>query len=269
MGTALITGASSGLGEEFAWQLATDRHDLVLVARSQDRLRALADRIHQVAGVTVEVLPADLSTAEGRAQVAERLSAGTLSQDEAPVAPAPGQLAPIGLLVNNAGYALHASFIGEPVDDERAALDVMVTAVLELSHAAAAQMVSRGRGAIINVSSVASYMAGSTYAAHKAWVRVFTESLASDLRGTGVVASAVLPGLTRTEFHGRAGIDEHQFPDIAWLSPISVVAHALDAARRGRVLITPSARYQSAAALLRILPRWIVREIGPAGARGQ
>lgn len=269
MGTALITGASSGLGTEFAWQLAADKHNVVLVARNADRLEALAHQVRQVAGVNVEVLPADLTTVEGRAAVADRLRVGTLDADvqaaDGSLRPKPGELAPVGLLVNNAGYGLHSSFIEDDVTAERGSLDVMVTSVLELSHAAAGQMVSRGRGAIINVSSVASYMAGSTYSAHKAWVRVFTEALANALRGTGVNASVVLPGLTRTEFHSRAGIDAQQFPSVTWLSPIAVVAHALDAARRGRVIVTPSLRYQTVVGLLRVLPRWVVRDLDLRG----
>ncbi|GAA2526860.1 SDR family NAD(P)-dependent oxidoreductase [Rarobacter incanus] len=267
MGTALITGASSGLGAEFAWQLATAKHDLVLVARNQERLDVLAEHLRQVAGVGVEVLPADLSKAGGRAAVVERLQVGALRDGEVPVRPAPGEPAPIGLLVNNAGYALHHSFVADPVDDEVDALNVMVTAVLELSHAAATQMISRGRGSILNVSSVASYMAASTYSAHKAWVRVFTEGLAVELRDTGVSATALLPGLTRTEFHERAGIDD-DFPGIAWLRADTVVASALDAARRGQTLVTPSLRYGAASGLLRLAPRWLVRAFGHTGARG-
>ncbi|SNS94627.1 hypothetical protein SAMN06309944_1477 [Micrococcales bacterium KH10] len=265
MGTALITGASSGLGTEFAWQLATAKHNLVLVARSKGRLDKLADALRQIAGVKVEVLPADLSVAEDRARVVERLCVGTLEIDDEPTQPGPDEPAPIGLLVNNAGYGLETAFLDDDVTASKQALDVMVTAVMELSYAAAHQMTSRGRGAIINVSSVASYLAGSTYSAHKAWVRVFTEALSNDLEGTGVVASAVLPGLTRTEFHERAKIDDSAFPGFSWLSPITVVAHALDGARRGQVLVTPSVRYQVATGLLRLAPRWLVRKLGATG----
>jgi len=270
MGTALITGASSGLGLEFAWQLATAKHDLVLVARDEARLTDLAQQLHQVAGVDVEVLVADLSVLDEVERVADRLRLGRLPEGDAPdaaaqAAPAPGVLAPVGLLVNNAGHGLGQSFVGGDLAHELSALDVMVRAVMVLSHAAAGQMVSRGRGAIVNVSSVAALLASGTYSAHKAWVRTFTESLAVELRGTGVTTTVVAPGLTRTEFHERAALDEDGLPDIAWLSAEQVVRQTLDAARRGQVIVTPSWRYQLAAATVRALPRAVVRGVGRTG----
>ena len=140
-------------------------------------------------------------------------------------------------------------------------MDVMVRAVLVLSHAAAGQMVARGRGAILNVSSVASLLAGGPYSAHKAWVRTFTEGLAEQLRTTGVTATVVCPGLVRTEFHDRAGMDFDSLPGAAWLRADRVAAQALAAVRRGVVISTPSKRYTAASAVLRALPRGAVRAI--------
>lgn len=247
MGTALITGASAGLGEEFAWQLAAAGHHLVLVARREDRLTALAERIHNVAGVHVEALPADLSDDDDVAQVVRRLVS-----DEP---------RPIGLLVNNAGFGLTQRFLDSTIAEELDALDVMVRAVLELSHAAGRAMVGRGHGAILNVSSMTQNTAMGTYAAHKAWVRAFTEALATELEGTGVSATAVLPGLTHTEFHAVAHMDETAWPRLAWLNAEQVVEAALAAVRHGDVLCVPSLRYRAAHVLLHAAPRRIVRAV--------
>ena len=245
MGTALVTGASAGLGEEFAWQLATARHDLVLVARDVARLDALAARLRAAAGVHVEVLPADLAVREDVARVAERLAAGDR---------------PVGLLVNNAGYTVHERFTRSDLDAQDALLDVMVRTVQTLSHAAARAMTRRGRGAILNVSSVAAHTAGGTYSAAKAWVLTFTEGLAVELDGTGVTATALCPGLTRTEFHERAGF-RRLGPRWFWLDRADVVRTALADVRRGAVVSTPSVRYRVATTVARHLPRPAVRTL--------
>ncbi len=244
MGTALITGATSGLGLEFAWQLATARHNIVIVARDVPRLESLAGQLRAAAGVEVEVLPADLAVREEVERVAERLRATEH---------------PVGLLVNNAGFGLGTSFVDSDVADQERALDVMVRAILILSHAAAGQMTARGHGAILNVSSIASLLAGGTYSAHKAWVRTFTEGLAAELDGTGVTATVITPGLVRTEFHDRAGLDFDSAPEALWLRPERVVSEALAAVRRGAVIHTPSKRYRVVAGTVRTLPRSAVR----------
>lgn len=252
MATALITGASAGLGEEFAWQLATAGRDVVLVARSRDRLAETADLLAGATGVTTEVLAADLSTREGRDAVRARVG----DRDR-----------PVDLLVNNAGYGLRGGFLETSVEDEVAALDVMVGAVLELSHEAARVMSERGRGAILNVASVASWLGSGTYAAHKAWVTSFTEGLATQLRGTGVTATAVHPGLTHTEFHERADLEEAygSLPEFAWLDAEHVVRASLAAVRRGQVLVTPSLRYAALTQAARVMPRSWVRAAGRRG----
>lgn len=247
MGTALVTGASAGLGLEFAWQLATARHDVVLVARDEGRLTRLAAQLEAAAGIRAEVLPADLTDHAGVARVADRLRA-----DERPV----------GLLVNNAGLGLNQPFVTGDVAAEERALELMVRTVMVLSHAAAGAMTQRGRGAILNVGSVAALTATGTYAAHKAWVRVFTEALARELKGTGVTATVVSPGFTHTEFHERGRIDTAHYPAAAWLDAEDVVAAALADVRRGVVLSTPSLRYKALSALLRVAPRSAVRALG-------
>jgi len=246
MAIAMITGASAGLGLEFGWQLATARHDLVIVARDAQRLERLASQLRAAAGIHVEVLPADLSDAGQVGRVAERLR---------------DRSRPVGLLVNNAGFGLAERFVGGDLDEQLRALDVMVRAVLVLSHAAVEPMVERGRGAILNVSSVAALTAMGTYSAHKAWVRTFTESLAVELRGTGVTAAALCPGLVHTEFHQRAGIESSEAPELAWLNADQVVSAALADVRRGVVISTPSLRYTVASGLARILPRRVIRAV--------
>jgi uncharacterized protein len=247
MGTALVTGASAGLGLEFAWQLATARHDVVLVARHEERLTRLADQLRAAAGVRAEVLVADLSDRADVERVADRLRS-----DESPV----------GLLVNNAGLGLNQTFVGGDLAREEEALEVMVRAVLVLSHAAAGAMVGRGRGAVLNVASVAALLASGTYSAHKAWVRSFTEGLAVELRGTGVTATALCPGFVHTEFHERGRIDTSAYPEIAWLNAEDVVSTALADVRRGVVISTPSLRYQLASGVVRLAPRSAVRAFG-------
>lgn len=254
MATALITGASAGLGLEFAWQLASQRHDVVLVARNEERLNDVAQQLRSVAGVHVEVLPADLSVRSDVDRVAQRLRSGER---------------PVGLLVNNAGYAVQTRFLKSDIQAQEDSLAVMVGAVMVLSQAAAQTMIERGRGAILNVSSVAALTASGTYSAHKAWVRSFTEGLSVELAGTGVTATALCPGFVHTEFHERAGIDYSGFPEIAWLNADQVVATALADVRRGAVISTPSLRYQLASGLLRSLPRAAVRALQAGGKAGK
>ena len=249
MGTALVTGATSGLGLEIAWQLAQARHDLVLVARTPERLRLVAEEMRQFAGVQVETLQADLSKRDELERVAERLHETSK---------------PVGLLVNNAGFGLGQRFVGGDLAREEDALNVMVRAVMVASHAAAGAMVERGRGAILNVSSMTAHTAMGTYAAHKAWVLRFTEGLAAELAGTGVSATALCPGLVHTGFHAAAGIDETQWKAPLWLDAERVAIDGLAAVRRGQVICTPSLRYRSANAVLRLAPRWFVRRVvGP------
>ncbi|KGN41552.1 SDR family NAD(P)-dependent oxidoreductase [Knoellia aerolata] len=244
MTTALVTGATAGIGREFAVQLATRGDDLVLVARDVARLEALADELRAAHGVEVEVLPADLSDREQTARVAERVASNER---------------PVDVLVNNAGYSLKKRFLDNDVADEEALFDVLARAVLVLSHAAGNTMRSRGRGAIVNVSSVASFMTSGTYSATKSFVTVFTEGLAAELRGTGVTATALCPGFTRTEFHERADVDMSRLPDLAWLDAPRVVRDALADVDRGKVVSVPGRRYKVAVAALRLLPRPLVR----------
>lgn len=244
MSRALVTGATAGIGRQFAEQLAAKGVDLVLVARDEARLAAVAGELSGRHGVAVEVLPADLSDRVQLERVAERL------RDTA---------RPVDLLVNNAGYSLGSRFVDSPVEAEEQLLDVLVRAVLVLSHAAATTMVGRGRGQVINVSSVAGLTASGTYAAAKSYVTTFTESLSGQLAGTGVQVMALLPGYVRTEFHERAGIDKGSRSGPFWLDASDLVRQALADAERGRVVSIPSAQYKAVVALARHIPRALVR----------
>ena len=252
MATSMVTGGTSGIGREFVTQLASRGDDIVIVARDTTRMAQIKEQIEARYGVSVETIQADLSNRHAVASVAERL--------EDPDSP-------IDLLVNDAGFAVHAKILDpDSLELQNRAFEVMCRAVLELSAAAGRAMVARGHGAILNVSSVTALTAMGTYAAHKAWVRTFTEGLVSELRGTGVTATVVNPGLTRTEFHERAGMDETAWPDLAWLRAEDVASAALDAVRRGQVICTPSVRYRAANAALRAAPRWFVRRVAGHGS---
>lgn len=244
MSTALVTGATAGIGREFAVQLAAQGENLVIVARDTARLEALAAELTAAHGVAVEVLPADLSDRDQLERVAERL------RDET---------RPVDLLVNNAGYGLGSPFVDTDVADEEGLLDVLVRAVLVLSHAAARSMAARGHGRIINVSSVAGHLTSGTYAAAKAWVTTFTESIATQLAPQGVRATALLPGFVRTEFHERAGIDKGERSGPFWLDTTDLVREALADSERGRVVSVPSPQYKALVAALRHLPRGLLR----------
>jgi short-subunit dehydrogenase len=249
--TALITGATSGIGAAFVSRLARDRRDLVLVARNRQRLEATAAAAAGT-GVAVEVLPADLSVPRDRERVAARL--------------ADPDVAPVDLLVNNAGLAVGASLLHATPADLQHQLDVNVATVLRLTRAVLPGMIDRGRGAVINVSSVAGFLPGrgSSYGADKAWVTFFTEGVAASLQGTGVRAMALCPGYVRTEFHQRAGIDVGARRGLFWLDAARVVDEGLADLHRGRVVSVPSRQYRVLVALADLVPRPLLRRVAAA-----
>ncbi|AXH97086.1 SDR family NAD(P)-dependent oxidoreductase [Ornithinimicrobium avium] len=246
MGVALVTGASSGLGREFAEQLAGRGHDLVLVARHPERLQQAAAELRDRHDVAVETLTADLVDRGQLQRVADRL----VDPDR-----------PVDLLVNNAGFGSGRGFVRNDLAEEEAAVDLMVRAVMVLSHAAGRAMRGRGRGAILNVSSVASFAVMGHYSAIKAYVTVFSEALACELAPHGVTVTAVCPGFVHTEFHQRAEMDMSRLPEALWLDAPAVVREALAAVSHGKVVSVPSLTYKGVVGLLRVVPRRITRGV--------
>lgn len=243
MATALVTGASAGIGAAFARRLAADGWDLVLVARSGDRLEEIARRLRTATGVAVEVLAADLASADACARVEVRLRDASR---------------PVDLLVNNAGFTTGAAFLDVTLDEEERMLRVLVRAVLRLTHAAVPGMVSRGHGAVVNVSSTAGFLAKGTYNAAKAWVTNFSVGLSGQLAGTGVRVLALCPGYTHTEFHERVGMDMGRLPRWVWLEPEAVVDAGLRDLRRGKAVSVPGRQYRAIVGLLRLTPPHVV-----------
>lgn len=250
---ALITGPTSGLGEGFARRYAADGHDLVLVARDEQRLDRLATELRDSAGVDVEVLPADLAEAADRAKVADRLRDG------------------VQVLVNNAGFGTSGEFWTADYALLQAQLDVNVAAVMQLTHAALPAMLDAHRGTVINVASVAGLLPGrgSTYSAAKAWVVAFSEGLANGLTGSGVGVHAVCPGFVRTEFHQRAGIDMTGTPSILYLGIEDVVRATLAGVARGDVVIVPGVQYKVLTTVGRMVPRKLVRAVTKVVGKGR
>jgi len=245
MTIALVTGGTSGIGAEFARQLARRGDDLVLVARDVERLESMAVELRAL-GREVEVLPADLGNRDDVAKVVARLEDATR---------------PIGVLVNNAGFSVHASLVDGDPERHDLAFEVMGRTVLVLAAAAARGMRERGHGAIINVSSTAGFVTMGSYSAIKAWVTSYTEGLANELHGSGVTVTALCPGWVHTEFHDRAGIKKSSIPDALWLDAGPLVRAALRDASRGRVVPIPSVRYKLLIGFARHLPKSAVRAI--------
>jgi uncharacterized protein len=237
--TALVTGPTSGIGRSFAHQLAAAGHDLVLVSRSRERLEALANELRERHGIATEVLVADLGDRDQLGAVEARLADDSR---------------PVDLLVNNAGFGLRRPFLDNSVEDEQYLLDVLVAAVLRLTHAALGPMVRRGSGAVVNVSSVAGYLPRGTYSAAKGYVTSFSEWADLTYRKRGVRVMALLPGFTRTDFHGRMHVSQASAPRWLWLDADRLVAEALRDLATGRTISIPSRRYRALAALARWTP---------------
>ena len=238
---ALVTGASSGIGEAYARALAARGTALVLVARREDRLRALASELP----VEAEVLATDLTT--DTARVEARLAEGD-----------------VDLLVNNAGFGTTGAFAELPLDREDEEIRLNVLALTRLSHAALPSMLRAGHGAIVNVGSVASFSAApknAVYTATKAYVLTFTEALSEELRGTGVRMQALCPGATRTEFQDTAGWNATRLPNAAWQTADEVVAASLSALERGRVVVVTGLHNRALVSGAALVPRAVRRRI--------
>ena len=246
---ALITGASAGIGEAFARQLARKGYDVVLVARRRDRLEKLAELVTAAHGVVAEIIEADLAQPDDVAAVEKRLRVGDIT-----------------MLVNCAGFGTRGEFASLPEERELEEIDVNVRALTRLSHSALEMMVPAHSGTIINVASTGAfqpvpYMA--TYAATKAYVLSFSEALHEEAKPHGVIVTCICPGATRTEFQQVAGVDERALRT-GWATPDSVAAAALRAAARGKAIVVPGGLNQATAFSNRFMPRFVVRKIAGA-----
>jgi short-subunit dehydrogenase len=252
---ALVTGASTGIGKAFAERLAAEAYDLLLVARSTDRLEALARQLGDSRQVQADVLRADLTNPGDLHSVEERIA-----KDR-----------PLDLLVNNAGFGTVGRFAELDPEREEEEIRLNVIALMRLTRAALPRMVERGRGAIINVSSMAGLAPTpyyATYGGTKAFVCSFTESLHDELRGTGVRVQALCPGFTRTEFQERAGVDASRIPSFAWQEASEVVEISLAALGKGTVVCVPGAANRALAGVTTLLPRrWASRVAAAIGKR--
>ncbi|MFC8200994.1 SDR family NAD(P)-dependent oxidoreductase [Streptomyces sp. NPDC057298] len=252
MTTALITGSTAGIGAAFARRLASDGHNLVLVARDTKRLGEQATELHDRHGIEAEVLTADLATDDGIEAVATRLSDRKHAVD---------------LLVNNAGFANKGVYLDVPMADELKMLKVHCEAVLRLTSAATDSMRARGRGGVVNVASVAAFLPRGTYGASKAWVVQFTQGAAKDLAGSGVRLMALCPGFVRTEFHERAGMGTDNIPNWMWLDADKLVTSALADLARGRTLSVPDPRYKVMMGVVKVTPRGLLGGISSRTGR--
>ncbi len=250
--TALITGASSGLGAEYARQLASKGADLVLVARDKAALDEIATRLRATYGVKVDVLAADLLKPRQREKVEARITDAER---------------PIEILVNNAGFGLPLAFERNDIDDEVRHLQLHVEVPMRLTHAALGAMLARGHGRIVNVASVAAFIPRSTYGACKGWLVSFSRWANGRYRPRGVTVTAVCPGYTHTSFHERMGLapGSEGVPATMWLDARDVVAESLRDVSRGAAVSIPSLRYKALATLARLAPPSVAARIGERG----
>lgn len=236
---ALITGASSGIGAEFARQYAHYGYSLVLSGRNTSALENLAQEIRQKYSVNVEILSADLLREEDVLTLVDRLRDASR---------------PVEILINNAGFGLGKDFLEAPATAHMQQVDVLAKVPLQLMYAALENMVARGRGRIINVASVAAFMPNGTYSAVKRFVVTMSESAHLQYSSAGISVTALCPGLTRSGFHRAMGVDEPQLPSIFWLSPDKVVAEAIQANFRNKAIVIPSMTYKTLVFAQRLIP---------------
>ena len=242
---ALVTGATAGIGESFTRMLASKGFNIALVARDEARLHQRAAALREKYGVQTFVLPADLATDSGCGAVEEYLKEFEIE-----------------VLINNAGFGINKAFTASALDAEQDLLDVLVRTPMRLMHVALPQMKARNSGTIINVSSIAGFIAGGTYSASKSYLTVLSESLHTELRATNVKINALCPGFTRTEFHERGRMKMKGLPEFMWLDSDQLVARSWSDAQGGKAVSIPGWQYKLLVGFISILPRRIVRSIG-------
>ena len=242
---ALVTGATAGIGESFTRLLASKGYNITLVARDEARLHERAAGLREKYGVQTFVLPADLATDSGSKVVEDYISTY-----------------PIEVLINNAGFGIKYPFTQSQIKAEQDLLDVLVRTPMRLMHVILPGMKERNSGIIINVSSVASFIAGGTYSAAKSYLTVLSESINTELKGTGVKVSALCPGFTRTEFHQRGKMKMSGLPNFMWLNADKLVEQSWKDAQANKPVSIPGWQYKLLVAIISIAPRKFVRNIG-------
>ena len=249
---ALVTGATAGIGESFTRLLAENNYNVVLVARDLPRLQERAQVLEAKYQVQTHCIQADLSTDAGCSVVESYITSNQ-----------------IDVLINNAGFGINKAFTFSELEEEQKLLDVLVRTPMRLMHVALPLMKQRDRGVVINVSSVASFIAGGTYSASKSYLTVLTESMHTELAGTNVKISALCPGFTRTEFHQRGRMSMKGLPNFMWLDSDELVAKAWRDALKGKAISIPGWQYQLLVFIIQRLPRSIVRKVGMSMRRKQ
>ena len=242
---ALVTGATVGIGESFARLLASKNYNIVLVARDLPRLKERATGLATISGVQTRGIQADLSTDIGCATIEKYIA-----ENE------------IDVLINNAGFGINKAFTVSELKDEQALFDVLVRTPMRLMHVALPGMKVREKGVIVNISSVASFIAGGSYSAAKSYLTVLSESLHTELAGTKIHVSALCPGFTRTEFHQRGRMSMKGLPAFMWLDADRLVAKAWSDALKGRAISVPGWQYKVLTFVIGIAPRSLVRRLG-------
>ncbi len=242
---ALVTGATAGIGESFTRLLAENGYNIVLVARDLPRLQERATALEAKFAISTKVVQADLATDQGRGAIEEFIANNQ-----------------IDVLINNAGFGINKAFTVSELGAEQQLLDVLVRTPMRLMHVALPGMKERNKGVIINVSSVAGWIAGGTYSASKSYLTVLSESLHTELAATNVKVCALCPGFTRTEFHQRGRMSMKGLPGFMWLNADKLVATAWKEAVSGKAVSVPGWQYQILTFVMRYAPRSLVRKIG-------
>jgi short-subunit dehydrogenase len=242
---ALVTGATSGIGESFTRLLAENNYNIVLVARDIPRMQERARELEAKFRVETHIIQADLSTDAGCAAVEHYIANNQ-----------------VDVLINNAGFGLNKAFTMSDIDAEQQMFDVLVRTPMRLMHVALPLMKQRNKGVIINVSSVAGYIAGGSYSAAKSYLTVISESLHTELAGTNIKISALCPGFTRTEFHQRGRMSMKGLPSFMWLDSDKLVAKAWSDALKGEAVSIPGWQYRLLVFVIQGLPRSIIRKAG-------
>ena len=249
MKLAVITGPTSGIGLAYAQQLADEGYDLLLIGRSEEKLKKLQTELN----ATSEIFVADLSIHDEIINTANHLKG----------------LDQIDVLVNNAGFGSSLPFSQNSLAEELEQLEVLVKAVMVLTHAVLPKMIKRNSGIVLNISSIAAWLPTGSYAAAKSYVTSFTEAIAAELKGTKVQVTAVAPGFTKTKFFDRSQMKDDEVPSWLWLTPEQVAKESLKDARSGQVISVPGAQYKAMSTVSRTLPRPLVRYFSHEFARRQ